>query len=331
MHVVGLPGFEPGSKAPEASSLDQTSRQPLCRSLEYRNDNLAMIIKTLAKLQHLAKSNQRAIWYRLLRLNKLANLQTPSEVQKAIYKMECRNNYKNKLFLAYQYFCESNSIEFVRPRRLPTEVCVINIPTEQRIDTIIACCGWVYSIAFTLSKYGLRPHELSKLTLRNVDLDQCKLTVPTSKLGAQRTLQMSSRITEMLRDYINKKHVDGLDKRLFARADKIKSSWRFYRQKAYAKFKDPELLKIRLYDLRHWFATTTYIKTRDIFYVKYALGHRRIENTMIYIHLANAVATNSEDYSCNVAKTVEEARTLIEQGFEYVTEIDGFRLFKKRK
>jgi hypothetical protein len=26
---VGLPGFEPGSKAPEASSLDQTSRQPL--------------------------------------------------------------------------------------------------------------------------------------------------------------------------------------------------------------------------------------------------------------------------------------------------------------
>ena len=26
---MGLPGFEPGSKAPEASSLDQTSRQPL--------------------------------------------------------------------------------------------------------------------------------------------------------------------------------------------------------------------------------------------------------------------------------------------------------------
>ena len=26
--VVGLPGFEPGSIAPEATSLDQTSRQP---------------------------------------------------------------------------------------------------------------------------------------------------------------------------------------------------------------------------------------------------------------------------------------------------------------
>jgi hypothetical protein len=28
LNLVGLPGFEPGSIAPEATSLDQTSRQP---------------------------------------------------------------------------------------------------------------------------------------------------------------------------------------------------------------------------------------------------------------------------------------------------------------
>ncbi len=32
-----------------------------------------------------------------------------------------------------------------------------------------------------------------------------------------------------------------------------------------------------------------------------------------------------------VAKTVNEARALIESGFDYVTEIDGFKLFRKRK
>ena len=32
--MVGLPGFEPGSIAPEATSLDQTSRQPRCSSKE---------------------------------------------------------------------------------------------------------------------------------------------------------------------------------------------------------------------------------------------------------------------------------------------------------
>jgi hypothetical protein len=133
---MGLPGFEPGSRAPEAHSLDQASRQPQVRGLESLTDNLLMVIKTLAKLQHLAKSNQRAIRYRLLRLNKSANLQHPLEVEQAIYKLENRNNYKNKLFLAYQYFCQSNNIQFTRPRRLPTEAFVITIPTEQRIDTI---------------------------------------------------------------------------------------------------------------------------------------------------------------------------------------------------
>jgi hypothetical protein len=52
---------------------------------------------------------------------------------------------------------------------------------------------------------------------------------------------------------------------------------------------------------------------------------------MIYMHLANALTSNSEDYTCSIAKTVDEARALIEQGFEYVTEIDGIKLFRKRK
>jgi hypothetical protein len=107
---VGLPGFEPGSKAPEASSLDQTSRQPLFSRLEPRQsiNDFPLIVKTIAKLQHLTKTTQRAIGYRLTRLNKLANLQNPIDVQKAVYRLECRNNYKNKLLLAYQYFCQAN-------------------------------------------------------------------------------------------------------------------------------------------------------------------------------------------------------------------------------
>jgi len=64
------------------------------------------------------------------------------------------------------------------------------VPAEDKIDKVIACCGWVYSTVFTLSKYGLRPDELSKLTLRHLDLEHGKLDVPTSKLGANRTLQL---------------------------------------------------------------------------------------------------------------------------------------------
>ena len=38
-----------------------------------------------------------------------------------------------------------------------------------------------------------------------------------------------------------------------------------------------------------------------------------------------------EEYISKVAKTVKEACQLIEAGFEYVTEIDGAKLFRKRK
>lgn len=39
---------------------------------------------------------------------------------------------------------------------------------------------------------------------------------------------------------------------------------------------------------------------------------------------------NSE-YQVKTAKTVEEAKKLIEEGFEYVTEIDGIHIYRKRK
>jgi hypothetical protein len=83
--------------------------------------------------------------------------------------------------------------------------------------------------------------------------------------------------------------------------------------------------------LRHWFATTEYIKTRDLLHVKYLLGHRYNESTMVYVHLAQGQINTSEDYSCKTAKSIEESTALIEAGFEYITEMDGVKLFRKRK
>ncbi|MEM3728855.1 MAG: hypothetical protein QXF75_06660 [Candidatus Bathyarchaeia archaeon] len=39
----------------------------------------------------------------------------------------------------------------------------------------------------------------------------------------------------------------------------------------------------------------------------------------------------TDEYICKAAKTIEEATQLIEAGFEYVTEINNIKLFRKRK
>jgi len=72
-----------------------------------------------------------------------------------------------------------------------------------------------------------------------------------------------------------------------------------------------------------------YHRTKDILLVKDRLGHRNINNTLVYTHLVN-FSENEEFYSAT-AKTVEEAAKLVEQGFDYVTDVDGVKLFRKRK
>ncbi len=94
---------------------------------------------------------------------------------------------------------------------------------------------------------------------------------------------------------------------------------------------DPSIKTIRLYDLRHYFATMLYHKTKDILLVKRQLGHKSINNTLIYIDLEATLYNTKDEWTHIVAKTLDEACKAIDTGFEYVTDMDGFKLFRKRK
>ena len=93
------------------------------------------------------------------------------------------------------------------------------------------------------------------------------------------------------------------------------------------------MLKVSFTSLRHWKATTEYHKTKDILHVKQLLGHKSIKNTMIYIDIERALYGSEEnaEYISRVATSVKGARSLIEAGFDYITDMDGCKLFRKRK
>jgi len=71
-----------------------------------------------------------------------------------------------------------------------------------------------------------------------------------------------------------------------------------------------------------------YHKTKNLRYVQERLGHKSILTTTLYTHLINFEA---DSYHSSVAKTVDEAKKLIEAGFEYVTDMDDVKLFRKPK
>ena len=95
------------------------------------------------------------------------------------------------------------------------------------------------------------------------------------------------------------------------------------------KLQNPRLLRIHFHTLRHWKAVFEYAKTKDVLYVQKLLGHKSLKTTLHYIQ--HIVLPQNEEYICKVAKTIEEATDLIEVGFQYVTEIDDAKLFRKLK
>jgi len=58
------------------------------------------------------------------------------------------------------------------------------------------------------------------------------------------------------------------------------------------------------------------------------LDHKNIKNTIIYTQLAEF---KNKEYHSAVATTIEKARELIETGFSYVCDMEGAKLFSKRK
>jgi len=58
------------------------------------------------------------------------------------------------------------------------------------------------------------------------------------------------------------------------------------------------------------------------------LGHKNINNTLVY---TQPVDLADDEYVSRVAKTVDEARQLVESDFEYVSTIEDTQTYRKRK
>lgn len=93
---------------------------------------------------------------------------------------------------------------------------------------------------------------------------------------------------------------------------------------------NPRINKITFHTFRHWGATMLYHKTKNVLHVKQKLGHRSIENTMIYTQLINF---ESDEWHVAHAETLEEEDKLIQAGFEFVRydEKENVVIYRKRK
>jgi len=263
-------------------------------------------------------------------LDRLTNLQDPDAVKTFVATYDRKNGYKRNLIMAYEHYARLYNFTWIKPK-YHENAKMPKIPLEAKIDCIMTNAPLKLRTAIGISKdTGLRPVELTRTLLRNCDLQNGAVYPETAKHGSPRVLKLTSKTSNILNKYISTRNI-GVNDRLFGtwNSDYYGKMFRTYRDKTADKLQDPSIKSIRLYDLRHYFATMTYHKTKDLLYTKQQMGHRKIETTLIYTQLLQF--DKDDNYTCKVAQTVEQATELIENGFEYITEMGGLKLFRKRK
>ena len=261
-------------------------------------------------------------------LSKSVNLDKPERVNRFLAnKKEWKNSFKETVVNAYLHYVRFYGLEWKKPKfkrsaRLPY------VPSTEQVNKIIAHSSRKYALIYSILRdTGLRPIELHHLTLRNIDLESGIIIPETAKNGRARALKLQTSTLAMLREYVTK-YGFKLDERMFPDTKIVSHIFIRMRNRLAKRLCEPQLRKFRLYDLRHYYATMLYHRTKDILLVKEKLGHKRLETTLIYTHL---IDFQDEEFTVRAAKSVKEACELIEPGFEYVTEMDGVKLFRKPK
>ena len=263
-------------------------------------------------------------------LAKRTNLLSADATKDYLTKAEVSENRKVKICEDLARFYKWKGIHFDRPRYKKIETLPF-IPLETEVNQLISAVGKKTAVFLQLLKEtGIRPGEAWDLKWTDVDLERGAVNVTPEKHSHARQQKISPRLTAMF-NAMHRKWPLVFRNPTILKENSMHVFRRNYldqRKDLAMKLQNPRLNSITFKTFRHFYATLLYSKTRDLLLVKERLGHRAIQNTLIYTHLVNF---ESDDYVCKVANTIEESQSLVETGFEYVTDFNGSKLFRKRK
>ena len=144
---------------------------------------------------------------------------------------------------------------------------------------------------------GCRKNEILTLRWSDVDLDARELRLRDSKTGP-RSVPLSPAAVRLLRG--QPRSPDGVwvipGRKPGAHLKKLGHAWRRLRARA-------ELDDVRLHDLRHSFASSALALGESLPMIARLLGHRRIESTARYAHLARGAVREAAE---RVAESLAE-------------------------
>jgi integrase len=247
-----------------------------------------------------------------------------------LVKATYAENRRDKILGDMARFYKSLSIKFERPlsRRIET---LPFLPLESEIDALIGGLGKKLS-AFTrlVKETGARPVEIWQLSWTDIDTKASTIDIRPEKGSRPRrpkiTANTLASVLRLRRESLYIFHSDKVD--VEERYRNFFRNFAKQRRKIADRLQNPRIRRISFKTLRHWKASTLYAKTKDLLLVKETLGHRSISSTMKYTHI---LPFKEDEFISKAARSIKEAQELVEMGYDYVCDVDGYKLFRKRK
>jgi integrase len=267
----------------------------------------------------------------LKRLDRRCNILEPASAKRLLSNSNWSEGGKLRIAEELDRFYKYQGIKWDRPKYEKIDL-LPHIPKEEDVNALVA--GLPSRTAGTfcmlLKETGCRPGEAWQAEWTNLDLERNTIVIKAEKGSRSRELRISNNLVARLNMLPkNRKYVfhDG-SKEPIAGLKDFTRTFQKQRKRLADRLANPKLQLISFRTLRHFKGTMEYHRTKDIVHVQRLLGHKAISNTLRYIRL---VDFPDDEFACKVAKTVEEAKALVESGFDYVTDVEGYKLFRKRK
>jgi len=233
------------------------------------------------------------------------NLRNPESVKEVLaLQQKWSDGTKANYVDTYTCFLEKEGLvwrppKYKRVHKLPF------VPSEIELDQLIAASGnKLGTYLQTLKETGADPGEAAGITWVDIDKEARTISINKPVKGHY------SRIINVSAELINR--LDSLPKN----ERRIFNQWTlysnfYYRRKVTArKLQNPRILQIKFTSFRHWKATMECHRTNgNVAHVSKILGHKNVQNTMIYIDLEKALynRADAEEVTVKVAYNVGEA------------------------
>jgi integrase/recombinase XerD len=175
-------------------------------------------------------------------------------------------------------FAQEKPPKFLRPKQLKKLFASLKLSTPTQIRT--------YALVHLAYSLGLRPAEISRITLDHISFQQGELTLPERKGGNLITLPLSENTIKAIALYVSKARPQSPSRRLFLNqpfphrpvgSNTVAGSIANAMKRAG--------LPSSAYWLRHTYAQNLLLMGKSIYEVKEMLGHQNIQSTQRYLHI----------------------------------------------